>query len=122
MLNQPVFTPPDLVFKIVWPILYAAIVTSVILYVRNAKRGRQFRDAMCLLTVHAALNLSWSVIFFRLHLIGWATVSAVMLALSALSLLLIFSRVSKISAVLFVPYTIWLFFAVCLSVSFWSLN
>jgi len=63
-INKPPYTPPNLVFGIVWTILYILI---IIAWVRaNAKTTNQATyDAInWLFTINIILNLAWSFLFF----------------------------------------------------------
>lgn len=121
-LERSALTPPDYVFGIVWTILFVMIALAILSYWNNARHGRQFKDTMWLFVVNGVLNVLWSYLFFRWHLVGLAVVDAILLALSATSLALLLWRTSRTASLLLVPYILWLFFAVFLTLSFWVLN
>lgn len=121
-LERSSITPPDYVFGIVWTILFLLIMISILLYWNKARRGPQFEDTMWLFVTNGALNVLWSYLFFKWHLIGLAFAEALALVFTAISLAMIIWRTSKTASLLLVPYILWLSFASILTYAFWMLN
>ena len=69
-----------------------------------------------------ALNLTWSILFFAFHLVGWALVEIVVLWAAVLMTAVVFYRVSRLAGLLLAPYVLWLSFAIALNASIWWLN
>ncbi len=57
-----------------------------------------------LFAVQLALNIAWSWIFFRMHLIGWAVVEIAILWVAILATTVAFFRRSQPAGWLLVPY------------------
>jgi tryptophan-rich sensory protein len=72
--------------------------------------------------LNAFLNVSWSLLFFRLRRPDWALAEVGMLWLSILVLLVFLGRVSRTSGWLLVPYLAWVAFAAALNLAVVRLN
>ena len=55
----------------------------------------------------------WSLLFFRLRRPDWAFAEVTFLWLSILLLIVVCWRVSRVAAVLLLPYLVWVTFAAC---------
>ena len=65
-LVRPAFTPPDIVFSIVWPVLYAMIGVSLYITVVTKTRNNALRIASFIIWgVQLALNFLWVPVFFN---------------------------------------------------------
>lgn len=110
-LNQAPWTPPNLVFPIVWTVLYVFI---AIAGWQIAKTGNQ--TLLVLWYAQLILNALWSWIFFGQY---WVTLALVdIVAISGLVLMLIIkSAQSKLTSVVFllIPYLVWLCIATSLN-------
>ena len=120
-LVLPALQPPGPVFGIAWSILYSMIaIAAAIVWGHKSAPGRGV--ALGLFALGFAINLTWSPVFFRLHLILPAlAIIGVMLAL-AIATTFAFARVSRVAAWLLLPYMVWLGFALMLNASIWRLN
>lgn len=119
-LSKPALTPPNVVFPIVWTLLYACIGVSAGLTLSSCKEGRH--TAMLLWYIQLALNFLWSLFFFTLRspLLGMIDILALD---AAVILYLIFSaRVSRAAAWIMVPYLVWILFATYLNGWIWMAN
>jgi tryptophan-rich sensory protein len=130
-LNKPFFSPPNWVFGPVWVILFALIGISFYVFLEaKAKHGHMAHaKANPLLGMEAtvfylqlALNLLWSVIFFGLQMPRLAFFEIMGLWLCILFNMLLFGRVSRKSALLLVPYLLWVSFALGLNFTIAVLN
>jgi tryptophan-rich sensory protein len=68
------------------------------------------------------INLTWSPVFFRAHLILPALGIIVLMLVVAVATTFAFARVSRVAAWLLLPYLVWLGFALSLNASIWQLN
>ena len=68
------------------------------------------------------LNVSWSFLFFGLRSPQFAFVEIIILLISIVVAIVIFSKISKLAAVLMLPYAGWVTFASFLNVQIWLLN
>jgi benzodiazapine receptor len=121
-LEKPSFQPPGWVFGPVWTTLYTmmGISLSILWRARHSKPSAE--PAMQLFTIQFLLNLLWSFLFFRWHNSKSAFVE--ILVLNVVIALTIFAawRVSKLAALLLVPYLLWTMFAAVLNGSIWQRN
>lgn len=119
-LAKPAFYPPAWIFPTVWPLLYAAMGFALWLALRASVEKRGL--ALLLYFSQLVVNYSFSPLFFGLKntLLGFLVV-ALLLPLLTLTVVS-FYRISRLAAVLLVPYLIWVSFACALSFSIWRLN
>jgi tryptophan-rich sensory protein len=75
-----------------------------------------------LFLLQLALNFCWTLVFFHFHAIGLALVEIVMLWAAIFGTILVFARISRLSAWLLAPYLGWVSFATLLNAGFWRLN
>jgi len=117
-LQKPPFNPPNWLFAPVWFTLYVLIgIAGARAYLRNAGG-----TAMFLWIGQMALNWAWSPSWFTLHLL-WPAF-AIIAAIFALIVAFIVNNWNKdrVSALLFVPYALWVGFASMLNLSIALLN
>jgi tryptophan-rich sensory protein len=68
------------------------------------------------------VNFFWSLIFFNAQAFGFAVLWLLLLWALVFLMTLQFYKVDKLSALLQIPYLIWLSFATYLSIGVWYLN
>ena len=109
-LALPALQPPGPVFGIAWSILYTIIaIPAAIVWGHKQAPGRTL--ALVLFALGFAVNLTWSPVFFRFHLITPALGIIGVMFVVALATTFAFARVSRLAAWLMVPYLVWLCFA-----------
>ena len=121
-LSRPSFTPPDWTFGVVWPVLYVMMGISAFLIWNVGIDKRQVKVSLGCFALQLILNGLWTLIFFGLHLIGFALVEIVILWAAILMTILAFWKVSKPAALLLLPYILWVSFAVVLNAGLFLLN
>ncbi|MGL5243603.1 MAG: TspO/MBR family protein [Sarcina sp.] len=121
-LNKPVFAPPTIVFPIVWTILYTLMALAVYRIYLKSKMNINTNRALTFYCIQLILNFLWSFIFFKFKLYGLAFIELVILFLFIIITIVKFIKVDKISAILMVPYGIWVAFAGVLNFFIWILN
>ncbi len=120
-LTLPAFQPPGPLFGIAWSILYTLIALALAVVWGTRGVGGK-RLAIALFVVGFAVNLTWSPVFFRLHMISAALgIIGVMLVL-ALATTWAFWRINRLAGWLMLPYCGWLVFAGTLNVTIMLLN
>ena len=117
-LPLPKLAPPAYVFPIVWTILYLLMGVSYILLEKNNQADEQAKKAYYLQLV---INLLWPILFFVLQWIGFSAIWLMMLIASVIYMIQTFYQKQKLSAILQIPYLIWLFFALYLNIAIWLL-
>ncbi len=106
-LEQPGWAPPDYMFGIIWTAIFALIAVSGVLAWEKARTRREVEIILGMFALNGFLNLGWSFIFFRIHRPDIAFYELIALWLSILVLILFCGRFSKWSALLLVPYIVW---------------
>lgn len=120
-LEKPSWTPPNYLFGPVWTILYIFIAIAGWLAWR--KSGPDI-DVLTfgLYLFQLVLNTLWSGFFFALQNPGLAFLEIVVLWLVILGTLVRFTALSRTAALLFVPYLIWVTYALALNLAIWRMN
>ena len=122
-LVRPAFTPPDLVFSIVWPILYALMGVSFYLIINDKNLNGGVRIASILIfALQLTLNVIYVPVFFNAQAYLIAFVILAVLTATVTALIFINFKLNKLSAIMLLPYLAWLFFAVYLNACIVALN
>ena len=121
-LEKPGLTPPDIIFAIIWPILFVLMALGAILVRIKAGSFAACSAALGLYFSQLALNLSWSWLFFGFHevLISMVVLAALWIAIALM--IRAFARHSRAAAIMQVPYLLWVSFAGYLNGSILFLN
>jgi len=109
-LAKPAIQPPNIAFPIVWTILYVLMGLALAL-VLSARGARGRAAAVTLFVVQLAVNLVWSPIFFRFHLLDLALIVIVALAVLVAVTMVAFWRVRALAGLMLLPYLAWVCFA-----------
>jgi translocator protein len=120
-LARPRWTPPDGIFGPVWTTLYVLMAISAWMVWERLPQGSDY-SPMVLFGFQLLLNTTWSIIFFGLRRPGWAMVDIIFLWIFIGLTTLSFWNVYWLSGVLFLPYFLWVSFAVILNAAFVKLN
>lgn len=121
-LAKPDWNPPDVVFPMGWTVIYALITVAGITAWRAAPTSAAAEWVLGLFALNGFLNISWSLIFFRLQRPDWAFYELTLLWLSILALIVFCGRFSKTAGLLLVPYLGWVSFAGALNWAVVQLN
>ncbi|MCR9179585.1 MAG: tryptophan-rich sensory protein [Erythrobacteraceae bacterium] len=121
-LEKPGWNPPDLVFPMGWTLIYALITISGITAWRAAPTAAKSEWVIMLFALNGFLNITWSLIFFRMQRPDWAFIELIGLWLSILVLIIYCERFSRTAAALLVPYLGWVSFAGALNWAVVQLN
>ena len=81
-----------------------------------------FHAALGIFFLQLVLNIAWSLIFFGLKRPFLAFIDILLLWFAILLCIILFFRISRIAALLFLPYLLWVGFASVLNYSIWRLN
>ena len=118
---QPPFSPPAIVFPIVWGILYALMgISAARIYLSPPSQARN--RGLNLYIAQLIVNFFWSLIFFNAQAFGFAFLWLLLLWVLVLWMILTFRKVDPLAAWLQIPYLIWLTFAAYLNLGVWILN
>ena len=121
-LEKPGLTPPDIVFAVVWPILFVLMALSAIIVRIKAGSFTACSAALGLYFLQLTANLSWSWLFFGFQQVQIAMITLVGLWLLIAVMMRAFAKHSVAAAILQIPYLVWVTFAGYLNASILLLN
>lgn len=120
-LQLPVLSPPDYLFGIVWPILYALIgISGYLIYQASDSSDRVIN--LTLFIGQLFINFIWSILFFKFAAYWLGFMVIIILDILVLICIIKFFKSIPLSAYLFVPYFVWLLFATYLTLAVAILN
>ncbi len=121
MVEKPELNPPDIVFPIVWSILYALMAVSaarIWLTEESVERERGLK----LYVIQLGMNFLWSIFFFNFQFYGFAFFWLLGLLAVIILMTISFYKMDRIAAYLLIPYILWVSFAGYLNFMVWMLN
>jgi benzodiazapine receptor len=121
-LKQPAFSPPKAVFGPAWTTLYLLMGAAHYLVQKQEAQPAATRAAQILYGLQLGLNALWSILFFGRRAPGAALVEIGLLWVAIVLTIVAFARISRVAALLLVPYLLWTTFAVVLNAAIWRLN
>jgi len=122
-LVKPSFNPPNWIFAPVWSMLYIMMgVAAGLVWNRIEFEKELVKKALILFAIQLALNALWSYLFFGLKNPMLAGIEIVLLWLMIFETYSKFVKINKIAGYLFIPYLLWVSFAMVLNGSIWWLN
>ena len=121
-LNKPSFSPPNWLFAPVWTTLYALMGISAFLVWQEGFEKRQVKVALTVFAIQLVLNFFWSFLFFKMQNPFLALIEILVLWIFILLTILSFSKISRNSALLLLPYLLWTSFAALLNFYIFKLN
>ena len=117
-LNKPVWTPPNWVFPVAWPILYLLMSYSGATLANLESAG----SALALWALQISLNTLWTPVFFGLKNLRLGFIIIFLLLVSVAICTYVFWLYAWISGLLFLPYLAWVVFAAALNAAVFKLN
>jgi tryptophan-rich sensory protein len=120
-LAKPSWTLPNDIFGPAWTLLYLSMAIAAWL-VWCQRHTSAMAWPLGLFAVQLLLNGAWSYLFFGQHNISAALVDIVLLWCGIVATLLACWRVRRLAGGLFVPYLLWITYAVALNATIWRLN
>ena len=122
-LVKPSFNPPNWIFAPVWSMIYIMMgVAAGLVWNRIDFEKELVKKALILFAIQLALNALWSYLFFGLKNPMLAGVEIILLWLMIFETYSKFVKINKIAGYLFIPYLLWVSFAMVLNGSIWWLN
>ena len=113
-LNKSLFTPPNYIFGIVWPILYILMFVSIY-KILHIKECEPLCNAKIYFIIQLSLNLIWTYIFFKKQQIFYALIDLILIIIFTILTINEFDKYNRQASNLLIPYIIWLFFALYLN-------
>jgi len=114
-------TPPDIVFPIVWTLLYICMAISLTL-LWSSERKFDKSLAFSLFGIQLFLNFIWSWAFFYLQSPSFALIDISFLWFFILLTILSFWKHTRIGSYLLIPYLLWVSYAFYLNLFIWIYN
>ena len=121
-LNLPARTPSGQVIGIIWTIIFVLFAVSAIIFCIRSDHDKKFWLTSSLFIDNAILNILWSRLFFVKHLFVWSIVEMILLLAVTVMLIVATRTRSKWSAILLIPYALWLIVATVLAFQVMLLN
>lgn len=120
-LEKPSFQPPGWAFGVVWTTLYTFMgIALALILARPASRQRSL--ALTLFAAQLLLNWAWSPTFFGAGFIDWAFLLILGMNVLVTASIIAFWPLSRVAALLLVPYLAWLCLATALNFETGKLN
>ena len=119
-INKPAFSPPSIVFPIVWTILYVLMgISSYIIYSSDSADKTK---ALKIYALQLFFNFCWSILFFRYQLYLFSFLWLVILIVLICIMIKDFYKINPAAAYLQIPYLLWCIFAAYLNFSLYTMN
>lgn len=120
-LNKSILTPPEIVFPIVWSILYVILaLVGRSLWLKRHQAGGKL--SLLLYGIQMLMNWAWSPIFFSLHFVVFGFYLIIAMMIITLVIIFISWKNNKLISILLIPYWFWLLFAGYLNWAIWMKN
>lgn len=119
---RPPFSPLGWIFPIVWIILYALMGISAYFIYTSKATVRQKNFALAVYAIQLVVNFLWSIVFFRLEMVGLSVIIILLLLLLIVVMICVFYRIRPVAAYLNIPYLLWTAFASYLNIGVLVLN
>lgn len=120
-LDRPGWAPPPSLFGPVWTILYVLIAVAAWLVWKQGGFAAA-RGALTVYLVQLAANALWTWIFFAWRQGALAFAEILVLWVLIVVTVVLFWRVSRVAALLMLPYLAWVSYASALTWSVWQRN
>lgn len=109
LMDKPPLSPPEIVFPIVWTVLYILIgISSYLVWLCG---GDERKLPLILYAVQLAYNFMWTIFFFNFAFYGFAFFWLLLLLFLVVLMTICFGKIDKLAGNLQIPYIIWLIFA-----------
>lgn len=118
-LNKSSFTPPRILFPIVWTMLYPMIGIAAFLFLQTSgtENFQIYNAGLCLWWIQLIVNAVWTPIFFRYRSPKLALVAIILLIMLVLPTTILFYLTRIVSGILMTPYCVWILFACYLNIT-----
>jgi len=121
-LKQPAWKPPDAAFGLIWTVIFALTALAAVIAWRRDRNHARRQWMIGLFALNGFLNISWSLIFFKLQRPDIALAEVGLLWLSILALIVFLYRSAPLASLLLVPYLVWVSAAALLTYDVVRLN
>ena len=119
ILNKPPFSPPAVIFPVMWTILYILMGVS---YSILETKSLNDRNIKVIYFIQLFFNAMWSIIFFVFKLRFLSIIWILVLLIFVIYMIVLFYRKNKLASFLQLPYLFWIIFASYLNIGVYLLN
>ncbi len=117
---KPPLTPPNIVFPIVWTILFTLMgISAYLIWEADSPNSK---NALIIYGVQLAVNFIWPILFFNFQLYTISAIWIFLLWILIITMIVSFYQISKPAALLQIPYLLWVTFATYLNIGVAVLN
>lgn len=120
-LIKPSLTPPNYVFPIAWGIIYLLIGISIGI-ILNKPKSKKRTLLIRIFVLQLFFNFTWSIVFFYFQSPLLGLINIIILYLVVLCYMASSFKYNYISALLFMPYLLWLTLATYLNTYIFIFN
>lgn len=121
-LRKPSWQPPNWLFAPAWSVIGIMTGWAAVDAWNAAQTSGGRLTVILLFALNGALNIGWSLLFFKLHRPDWSLIEVVPLWLSIAALAAAFFPFSQQASLLLLPYLVWVAFAAFLNLTVVRLN
>lgn len=121
-LAKPSWQPPDWLFGPVWTLIFGLVALAAVTAWSQTPGRALRRRVIALFALNGALNVLWTLLFFRLQRPDWALAEVGLLWLSIVALIVVVAPFARRAAWLLAPYLLWVTFAAALNLAVVRLN
>ena len=122
-IRQPTFSPPAILFPLVWSILYVLMgISAAMIYEKRTNYPEEVRSALSTYLSSLIVNFAWSIIFFNFGAYFLAFIWIILLEYLIIKNIREYITIDKTAALLQIPYAVWVAFAGYLTLSIAILN
>ena len=122
-LKKSKLNPPNWVFGVVWPILYASMIIYLVMIYSlhdlpyNINNNRYSRNIpLILFSIQLFLNLIWTTIFFKFKRFKLALLDLLLTLGFTIATIIFTFKLNLIASLILIPYTLWLSLATYLNI------
>ncbi len=119
---KPMFAPPDWLFGVVWPILYALMGLAAFLVYKSDAEIKVKIKALTFYFLQLVFNFLWPIVFFGFNLTWGGVLVICILDILVIITTYLFYQINKVAGNLMVPYLLWILFATYLNIGIALLN
>jgi len=106
---KPLITPPNIVFPIVWSILF--FLMGISLYFLIINTAKEKNKIIWIFAIGLLLNILWSLFYFSMRNPVYSFIDLILLWISILLVIILSWKKIRIVSYLNIPYLLWLTFA-----------
>jgi tryptophan-rich sensory protein len=112
---KPAITPAGWVFTVVWNVIFLLLALSLYYAWMSAKNKSAKKQILLIFGSNLILNVLWSFLFFSQKLPMVAFYELIALEISIVAMIALVWKRSRKSALLLLPYLLWIVFAAVLN-------